>query len=306
MKNKRMMRKMRILSTVLIVMTLMCGGCGKNKVPEGENIPQEEENASVGDKITEESVAEETEEVIKEMSVEVSEETEEEFTREDGILLLTSSVNNVIVHIPDNQEAEDAINAFFTEREHAYEDTVKEYCDMAREDLTWREEEGLEDGWNGYGLGRTYSVARADISMISILEESYEYTGGAHPNATRVAYNFDAKTGKRLALADVASDFDEIRTESVRYLGEMLPESEYADMLFEDYANYLEDILTDATWYTDEDGFHIICNEYIITPHAAGILDFLLPYDEVDVVTKKYIPAEDVTKENKLMDDQTE
>lgn len=279
---------------IALLFCMVLGGCGKNTGAAGETPEETEELPSVTEEAAnDEDVSEtETEEtVLEEVTVEIGQAKKEELTDEDGTILLTASISSIYVTIPGNQEAEEAVNQFFADAEASYGDTVAEYLDMAREELALREaEEESVDGWNGYELGREYSVKRADDQMISIVEDSYEYTGGAHPNAVRVAYNFDTQTGKRMELEDVASDLDEIRTETVAYLGNMLPESEYAEGLFEDYASHLEDILTDSTWYTDAEGFHVICNEYIITPHAAGILEFVLPYEEVDVVKSEYLP----------------
>ena len=290
-KEKSSLRYITMFAVVLTTAALACAGCGKGETPEGETpAPAEAVDDTLETESGEETAAE-TQEPQEEFSVEVSEETEEQFKNDDGELLLTSTVNSVSVRIPDNQEAEDAVCTFFSDLSSAYDDTIEEYLGMAQEELSWRKEEGLTEGWNGYGLGRAYSVARADEKMICIVETSYEYTGGAHPNSARVAYNFDTGSGARLALADITDDPDGLLAECAEYLREMLPESEYADMLFDDYANHLEDILTDATWYTDENGFHIICNEYIITPHAAGILDFVLLYEDV-AVAGRYLPEQ--------------
>lgn len=288
----------RLLLACMICAAMMSAGCGKkSEVPENQGVEQETEGVQADAGAAESEAAQaqtETEEEISgDVEVQVTEEEEETLTNDEGTVLLVVNSSSVQVTIPGNEEAEKAVNQFFADLQTSYGDTVTEYQDMAQEELAMREEEDLMDSWNGYELGREYTVMRADEQMISIVEISYEYTGGAHPNSVQVAYNFDTQTGARMTLEDVASDLDEIRTESVKYLGEMLPESEYAEELFDDYADHLEDILTDSTWYTDEKGFHIICNEYIITPHSAGILDFLLPYDQVDVVAEKYIPAQE-------------
>jgi len=288
------------------VVLLLAGCGGKQESPEsvgeseavsesdqaGETMAQESGQEEGGQQETEQQTQEEQEENTGVPTAEVGKKRETELKNERNVVLLRTSSSTISVTIPGNQEAEDAVNAFFADREASWKDTVLEYRDMAKEDLAMFEEQEMADGWHGYEMGKTYTVMRADEQMISIVEDSYEYTGGAHPNSVRVAYNFDTKTGQRMGLKDVASDLDEIRTESTRYLGEMLPQSEYAGELFEDYASHLDDILTDGTWYTDEAGFHIICNEYIITPHSSGILDFVLPYGEVDVVRSDYIPKQ--------------
>lgn len=296
-KEKDNLCRATIFAAVLAAAALVCFGCGKGETPEGENPVREETADTETETEAAKETAEDTKELPEEMSAETGGEIREQFTDDEGRILLTSTFNSVSVRFPGNQEAEKAVNSFFADLSSAYEDTVEEYCDMAREDLTWREEEGLAENWNGYGLGRTYSVIRADEKALSVLESGYEDTGGAHPNSSLVAYNFDTATGKRLALADITDDLDGLRKESLEYLKGMLAESEFADLLFDDYENSIEDVLTDATWYPGEDGFHIICNEYIVTPHAAGILDFAVPYEKMTTMSEKYIPEQTGEKE---------
>lgn len=304
----------RMLLAFYIGIVLLCSGC------RGEGADFKEEGTETEGINTEETAAdsgEQSGQAQEEVSAE-NEKAEEEQTKTGSIreqriknreneTLLTMKSNAVSIVIPGNQEAEDAVNRFFADRHAVWRDTVEIYREMAEQDFERRramksEDNGEEDGsqedsqgnpagpddWNGYELDRIYSVMRADGEIISIVEDDYMYTGGDHGNAVRVAYNFDARTGERMTLEEVASDLDEIRQKSVAYLGEKLPESEAAAELFHDYTNHLEDILTDGTWYLDGNGFHVICNVSIITTDSAGILDFLLPYEEVDVVKERF------------------
>ncbi len=310
MKQKNRYKRLLYFGSMLLALCML-SGCGKEQEKaeadqQGGSGMESEESQAEGqtdqeaDAGTEEDQgAEGMEEIPDGIRVETGRVSERQYKNTENVLILGSTTKEIRVRIPGNQEAEDKINLFFADREAAYEDTVEEYRDMAVSDLEMRTAEGLEEGWAGYELGLDYEVKRADEQMISIVENGYEYTGGAHPNAVRVAYNFNTQTGERMTLADVASDLDELRTKSMAYLGEALEEPEWSELLFSDYRNHLEDILTDSTWYTDREGFYIICNEYIITPHSAGILEFLLPYDEVDVVAGQFQPGE-------VTDDQSE
>ena len=51
-----------------------------------------------------------------------------------------------------------------------------------------------------------------------------------------------------------------------------------------------KDILTEDTWYFSDQGLVIISNEYIITPHAVGILEFTIPYNELTFIKPCYLP----------------
>jgi len=344
-KKSRKNCRERLFAALLICIVLVCCGCGKK-----------EQNGAAGETDTDSSLTEETEaaresaeadrgsqgmsedaEAADETARETPEDPEEtdktalaavraetgkvqeqRFKNPDNETLLAIRSNQIKVTIEENQEAEEAVNRFFEDRNADWRATVETYREMAERDLSERksmepepeeesgagaEEESPEDSgaepsgydflsWSSYKLGRIYRVMRADEEIISIVEDSYEYrgdrTGGDYVNEVRVAYNFDARTGERMWLEDVASDLDEIRQKSTEYMGQRLSEPEVSVKLYDDYANHLEDILTDSTWYTDWNGFHIICNEYIITPHSEGILDFLLPYGEVDVVKQRF------------------
>lgn len=304
-------RKKTVTLWGALAICCVLSGCGGGKTEETRPQTETEETTGRSDEGAQTSRAETDEadantedtaaEVIKTeqevqpgLRVEIGKVSRRQIKNTDNALLLDCKMQSIQVVIPGNQEAEDLINQFFADRQAAFEDTAEVYQSMAIRSMAasaMETEGGPTENWTGYRLGQTYSVKRVDAQMISIVEDWYTDTGGAHPDAVRVAYNFDTQTGRRMTLSDVASDLDEIRMKSVEYLGELFLEPEWTDKLLPDYRNHLEDILTDSTWYTDEAGFHMICNEYIITPHAAGILEFLLPYEEVDVVAGAYQPG---------------
>ena len=124
--------------------------------------------------------------------VQVSRVSEQQTKNTDNMLLLRNRSQSVSVVIPDNQEAEEAVNGFFTDRRLSYGDTVAQYREAALATMAAgrpeQEAEGGNGEWTGFELGLTYRVARADEQMICIVEDSYEYTGGAHGTFVRVAY----------------------------------------------------------------------------------------------------------------------
>lgn len=295
-KNKE--RRSVIWALLFLSIVCFCIGCGKKDKPEDAKADATEAGTLL-DKITdadaegngEDKVISETEESQERITAKLSNTVTESYGN-DEISLLTKRVNDVRVKIPDNQDAENKINAFFEERNEALKDTVELYADLVETTYyAWRDA-GKEGEWKPFELGREYTIKRLDEQMICIVEDSYVYAGGDRTNYTRVSYNFDTWTGSRLSLETAASHLDEIRTESVQYIGELLLEPEYAGILKRDYTNYLEDILTDATWYTDKKGMYVICNEDTIAPVKEGILEFFLPYEEVDVIDEVYIPEE--------------
>ncbi|MEG1148321.1 MAG: RsiV family protein, partial [Niameybacter sp.] len=65
---------------------------------------------------------------------------------------------------------------------------------------------------------------------------------------------------------------------------------EYKDYFFEDYQQHIKELLTENTWYLSDEGFVIISNEYIISPHVVGILEFTIPYDQFQYLKPEYRP----------------
>lgn len=221
------------------------------------------------------------------VSVEMTEHAEERYD-EDGRLLLSVTGSYPVVSVKGNESAEAKINEYMDHlvaEEEKQADTDEAF---AKEDLASRDEEMLEY-FNGYGLGSKFTTARADSQVISFRQDVYEYTGGAHPNSGAVGYNFSTETGALLTLQDVVSDEAAARAFIEQTLLGQLKDPKYADMLFDDYADYIGDVLSDTTWYFGEDGFHVIGNEYILGPHSAGILDFVIPYDSFELLNEAYV-----------------
>ena len=268
------------------LLAVSLAGCGKKEEPAPETEAAQETTQEAQD-----SAEAQEQEPEPEFAAIVTDTMEQEERDEEDYLLLTYEYNRVEVTIPGNEEAQNKINDFFVQEEVSYQDTIREYVQFAKEDLEMRKEDPeWMESWAGYSAGREYSIMRADEKVISVVMDCYEFTGGAHPNSGRVAYTFDTQTGEKLSLEAVVKDLDEARSMTTEFLTEKLAEQEQEEgMLFDDYNSYIQDILTDNTWYLDQEGFHIIINEYIVSPHAAGIQEMTMPYDEYDLVKSEYL-----------------
>lgn len=204
-----------------------------------------------------------------------------------GNLLLSITGNMPVITIEGNEEATNKINTYYKERQAKQEEKVKEYLAYATDNFTLLNKEQLSY-WNGYGLGDTYSSQRVDDTVISIVDDSYEFAGGAHPNTTKTAQNFDTKSGKLLTLSDVLTDVSKGTNFINDFLLQKMKESEDKVGFFEDYESSIKDILTDQTWYFSEEGFVTIVNTYIVSPYAAGIQEYTIPYSDFPYLKEEY------------------
>ena len=204
-------KRSRICTAALIFIFVLLTGCGKEEVKEEsktETFVTEQAEVEI-------PVPDKQEEMI-EIPIEKEPVISAQYTKtvteaygNDEITLLTKKVNDISFQIPENEHAQEEINAFFEERNAAWEDTVALYVEVVEADYaSWKEQ---EDGgeWKTHEIGRLYEVKRLDEQMLCVVEDTFVYTGGERTNYVRVAYNFDTWTGQRLSLEEAAAELDE-------------------------------------------------------------------------------------------------
>jgi hypothetical protein len=106
---------------------------------------------------------------------------------------------------------------------------------------------------------------------LSLLNNTYIFTMGAHGITVINGYTYDAKTGKELKLSDFVKDREELRKFLKDWVnkqeeGMFYPEAEEnIDMYFEG-ENELQFVLIDNE-------LHVIFQQYDVAPYAAGIIE---------------------------------
>lgn len=283
--------------TLVILISLLLVACQNRQLLETNQLDTKEILATqpiIQEEIVQKVITENNEYINDKKSLEnnsnisvVFEDRSREERDKKGNLLLTVKSNIPVVTIQGNEEASQKINAYYKESEKKQEEKIKEYIDYATDHFTLLNTDQVEY-WNGYGLGDIYSSKRVDQAAISIVDDTYEYAGGAHPNTTRTAQNFDTQSGNLLTLKDVLTDEEKGREFINEYLLKKMKESEDKVGFFEDYENYVKDILTDQTWYFSDEGFVVISNVYIVSPYAAGIQEYVIPYSQFPYLVEKY------------------
>jgi len=127
-------------------------------------------------------------------------------------------------------------------------------------------------------LKGSYDVVRLDDGLASIrLHVSRYSAGAAHPGAVLVTFNYDLRTGKRLALADLF-------TAGSPYLAK-LSETSRQQLAAEPYA--LDDFIRPGTeptaenfagWTLTDEELVITFAEYQVAPYAAGMPKVSIPF----------------------------
>lgn len=275
-----MKRNIWLAAAMILGMTAL-GACGAGNGNENMEGVSGEEGKQEGQKL--EDMAEEEQkpgEAAGNIYV-VMEPSGMEWEAEDGTIILKTDHTIPVVTISGNEEGAAAINGYIEDNYPGDDEELLAIAKEAYADLG-------KENWHAFASGETFSSERTDAEVISFTITDYWDMGGAHPNSGRSGLNFSTATGKKLELEDVTADKEAAVTVINEFLLAETKKEEYAGMFFEGYEESIGDILTEDSWYLGGDGFHIIVNEYIISPHAAGILDFVIPYGEADFLKEEF------------------
>lgn len=114
--------------------------------------------------------------------------------------------------------------------------------------------------------------------LISLPVTYYQYTGGAHGLTTKVAYNYNLKTGKILKLKDLFKEgFDYKRIIDKKVREDIEKEK---DIYFENGALF-KGISENQAYYLNRDSIIVYFQQYEIAPYSSGIREFKIPYEEL-------------------------
>lgn len=153
-----------------------------------------------------------------------------------------------------------------------------------------------------YSSDQSVRVPRADENALSLVYNTYEYTGGAHGNYVDRAYVFDTGTGERVTLEMLAVNSDELKNFLKEYMVSLYEKDEggyYSERIPESFlidttpADAIGALVREGSWYLGADGLVIFSDIYELGPYAAGICEFTIPYTELEGrLDSRYMPTE--------------
>ena len=161
------------------------------------------------------------------------------------------------------------------------------YINNYRKDVNEFYQEDIKNGtpkdelptWYNYEYGLTTYFSEGKEGILNFIAETFEYTGGAHPNSWNKWMNFEKNTGKLLALKDV------FMAGSEKPISDMLLEeliTEMATRLEDSSITSLEGlqnagILNSTNMYVpdnfllEKEKVSFLYNKYDIAPYAVGL-----------------------------------
>jgi hypothetical protein len=126
--------------------------------------------------------------------------------------------------------------------------------------------------------------------VFSLAISNYRYTGGAHPNTVTHMLNYDLHKGQPILLRDLVIDWDGFSKLAERYFRQ----SKGIDLRqsWEESGYFWgEEFKVSNNFAITEQGIKLYYNTYEIAPYAAGITEFIIPYQDLrGIILPAYLP----------------
>lgn len=148
----------------------------------------------------------------------------------------------------------------------------------ALKDYSERKKNGYGDSFNGYAYENDLIIKRADALVLSFLDSTYTYTGGAHGGQMYKGVNFDASTGERLSLYQVFPDGEQLVEVLIAKLYEENRQGTFFDSM---EATVADQVIHDkVSWVIEPRGVTFYFNQYEIAAYASGTITTTIGFDE--------------------------
>lgn len=143
-------------------------------------------------------------------------------------------------------------------------------------------------------IDTSYKVARNDGVLFSVVRETYENTGGAHPTSYKNCDVFRVSDGAKLIFEDLFTvDVEQAKTKLTPFIHTQMDQfsaSIGGDAYYENAKTELFNMWESDDFYLTDDSLVLIWQAYSIAPYAAGIQEFSIPLADIsDVVDAQWI-----------------
>ena len=139
--------------------------------------------------------------------------------------------------------------------------------------------------FNSYYLSQYYQTGRVDNEAVSMRACMSSYTGDEHGDYTYTGYNFDAKNGRLIGLADITDDMNSFRNVCISEIKRQCK----VKGLSERYSSSAGTLVQDGSWYFTKAGICFTADTYQIAPYSYGAPESTVSYDKLkDCIKDKY------------------
>ena len=277
------------------IFILLCTACADNisyaeseeEITQENTVlnPQTEEEQNAGTVLEEQNEgAVLIERTVRDAPVRIDFYTREQSTKNgDDAVLCTRKCIYPVVTIAGNENAADRINADIQKRIDSFDTGTSVLDDANQAYQSMRDSREAEFHFYPYFDELIFTAVRADSNVVSFLETSQYYIGGAHGMYYYSGLNYDTRTGERINFADLSANADAFRQDTLAFIHDLAATAAYQGIMWGNDADEQQEILyQDERWYLSTSGLVLFSNPYELGPFFAGEIEFTIPYSDLE------------------------
>lgn len=127
-----------------------------------------------------------------------------------------------------------------------------------------------------YDIVTQYQITYNQNYIISLYNDQYIFTGGAHGNTIRTSQNWDLKIGKMIPLEQFYPNNPYFLLEILKQINEQIKKQieKGTNQYFENYCQLVLETFNPQSYYLYPDHIEIFFQQYDIAPYSSGIPTF--------------------------------
>lgn len=128
-----------------------------------------------------------------------------------------------------------------------------------------------------YELIFEYTITCNQAPIISLYQDQYTFTGGAHGSTVRTSQNWDLECNKQFTLHDVFAKKPNYMLSILQQINQQI-QAKGTDLFFDNYCNLVLETFEPSQFYLTPTSVIIYFQQYDIAPYSTGIPTFEISY----------------------------
>lgn len=128
-----------------------------------------------------------------------------------------------------------------------------------------------------YELVFETTITYSQAPILSLYQDQYTFTGGAHGSTTRSSQNWNLACNKLLTLNDIFANQPNYLLSILQQINKQIQEKG-TDLFFDNYCNLVLETFQSNQFYLTPKYVVIYFQQYDIAPYSSGIPTFEIPY----------------------------
>ncbi|HBD63664.1 MAG TPA: DUF3298/DUF4163 domain-containing protein [Clostridiales bacterium] len=199
----------------------------------------------------------------------------------NNVEIMKLNIKYPILRLIYNPNTEWLVNSEIASSIDQYIKRVNELYDQAADQ--YRESLITDYPFHQYEAYMAFNAPYNQNCLLSVYNDEYEFTGGAHGNTTRSSATWELFRGTRLPLYSFfkpGTDYKKLLTDEIIKQAEKNL-AENPGIYFDNYKDLIVSTFNPDSFYLTPHGLVIYYQQYDIAPYSTGIVEFTIPYDKI-------------------------